>query len=75
MVGLQGPGDLRLVLNHAGRILPLLVVFALAITQLLPEPYEVRVAPARWAAVSLGTLFAVSLMNIGDSNPFLYLQF
>ena len=75
MAGLHGPGDLRLVLDHAGRILPLLVVFGLAITQLLPEAYEVRVSSARWSAASLGTLFAVSLMNIGDSNPFLYLQF
>jgi alginate O-acetyltransferase complex protein AlgI len=75
MTGLYGPGGLRLVLNHAGRAMPVLVALALAITQLLPEPYEVGVTSAPWVAVTLGTLFAISLMSIGGTNPFLYLQF
>jgi alginate O-acetyltransferase complex protein AlgI len=75
MAGMDGPGNVREVLNHAGRTTPVLVLFALAITQLLPEPYAVRVTPAPWLAVALGTLFAVSLMSASGSNPFLYLQF
>jgi alginate O-acetyltransferase complex protein AlgI len=75
LVGLQGRGSLAVALNQAGRSLPLIVAFALVLTQLVPEPYEVHVRPAPWAAVALGVLFAISFASMAGSNPFLYLQF
>jgi len=75
LIGLQGRGSLAVALNQAGRSLPLIVAFALVLTQLVPEPYEVHVRPAPWAAVALGVLFAISFASMAGSNPFLYLQF
>ena len=75
LFGTGGIGNVTLLLNQAGRPFPLMVAAALIATQLLPESYEVRPKATPLVAAGLGLLFALSLMGMGGSNPFLYMQF
>ena len=75
MAGLHGFGSLALLRNYAGIPFLVLTGIGLALTQVLPEPWELEVRPRFVTGLAFGVLFAFAVMALGGQNPFLYMAY
>jgi alginate O-acetyltransferase complex protein AlgI len=70
MAGLHGLGVVSFDLTYA-----LLVASLLVFVNVAPNTWEVEVRPTRRAAVALGAVAALAILQIAEPSPFLYFQF